>query len=89
MLLILMVILIICLGCWLSFIIRANILYGAKACTCDYDYMIYSPVGPARTSWKCNLCGHEDVHGDTGVPELCDRCAFITGRCAKCGNIKK
>ena len=87
MLLILIIILIICLGYCSFIIIKGNIVYGAKACACDYTG--YSLVGLGSTSWKCNLCGHEDVDVDTGVPELCDRCAFITGRCAECGNIKK
>ncbi len=85
LLLILMVILIICLGYRLIFTIKANILFGANICTCTGTG---GPAGDAITPWKCNLCGNEGMHANTAVSKLCDRCALITGRCARCGHIK-
>ncbi len=88
MLLILIIILIICLGYCSFIIIKGNIVYGVQYCS---SFHINSPGGPSEgILWKCNLCGKKDIiYSTSSVPELCARCAFITGRCAECGNIKK
>ncbi len=85
-LLIIIIILIICLGYRLIFTIKANILFGAEICTGTGGG---GPAGDAFTPWKCKLCGNEGMHENTAVPKLCDRCAFITGRCTRCGGLKK
>ncbi len=87
-LLILMIILIICLGYCLIITIKGNIIYGTEYCR---GIHIASPGVPSDgVPWKCSLCGKKDVeYRYAEPPELCDRCAFITGRHAQCGSIKK
>ena len=46
------------------------------------------PVGYAFTDWECEICGYTDRESNTGVPEICGKCAVITGRCQKCGKLE-
>lgn len=46
------------------------------------------PAGSALTPWVCEICGYEEINSNTNVPEICGKCAEITGRCQKCGKIK-
>ena len=45
--------------------------------------------GDALTDWSCRLCGKRVTNPDTNVPEICNMCSYITGRCNKCGRLEK
>lgn len=45
--------------------------------------------GDAFTVWTCKLCGKSATNPDTNVPEICNMCSFLTGRCNKCGKLEK
>jgi len=45
--------------------------------------------GDAFTEWECKLCGKSATNPDTNVPEICNMCSYITGRCNNCGKIEK
>ena len=45
--------------------------------------------GDALTDWTCGLCGKSATNSDTNVPEICNRCSSLTGRCNKCGKLEK
>lgn len=61
-------------------------LFGKDYCTTDHSL---EAAGDALTEWKCQLCGRSAINSDTNVPQLCDDCARITGRCHQCGKLKK
>lgn len=89
MLLILIIVLIVCSGTWLSFIIRANIMYGVDHCS-GRHISIPAFSEEDGVSWKCKLCGKEVViYSDYDRVELCDRCASIMNRCTVCGKLRK
>ena len=41
--------------------------------------------GQAFTPWRCECCGLEGTHGNTGVPRYCSTCAKRWKLCPKCG----
>lgn len=45
--------------------------------------------GDAFTDWECKLCGKNATNPDTNVPEICNMCSILTGRCNKCGKLEK
>lgn len=61
-------------------------LFGKDYCITDHSL---EAAGDALTEWKCQLCGRSAINPDTNVPQLCDDCARITGRCHQCGKLKK
>lgn len=41
--------------------------------------------GQAFTPWRCECCGTEGTHGNTGVPRYCMTCAKSWKLCPRCG----
>lgn len=65
---------------------QAYDLFGKYYCTVDHSFEI---ARDALTKWKCKLCGVSSINPDTNVPKMCEKCANLTGRCYKCGKLKK
>lgn len=53
--------------------------------TCYYMRRRGMIVGHGFTSYKCQECGGEAVHRNTGVPRLCPKCCEEHGVCGWCG----
>lgn len=60
--------------------------FGYDYCTTDHSMEC---GGDAFTDWTCKICATVATNPDTNVPELCNNCAKITGRCNYCGKLKK
>ena len=59
-------------------------IYGNDYCNTAHHFEV---GGDAFTDWTCNLCGKTATNPDTNVPEICDICSILTGRCNKCGKL--
>lgn len=64
--------------------VLANQLFGDNSCQCPQAIV----AGQALTEWRCKICKKVDIHSNTAIPELCDKCANATNRCEQCGGIK-
>ena len=69
---------------------QTKINKGIKEFGTDYcqGHSRLDPVGYAFTNWKCEICGYASRESNTNVPEICSKCAALTGRCQKCGKVE-
>lgn len=65
---------------------KANKIYGNDYCNINH---YIEGGGDAFTEWTCKLCGKSATNSDTNVPEICNMCSVLTGRCNKCGKLEK
>lgn len=59
-------------------------IYGNDYCIINHYLEI---GGDAFIYWTCKLCGKTATNSDTNVPEICNICSALTGRCNKCGKL--
>jgi len=57
---------------------------------CRYCYYVsHDLAGQAFTEWQCMSCVETQMHSNTAVPKLCDKCADNLEACVRCGGSRE